>query len=240
MNAALAHIIVVEDDPELGALVQGLLAKEGYQVGLAESGAAFDNHLSTGREPDLVILDVMLPGEDGLSICRRFRLQSYVPVLMLTAKSDEFDRVLGLEMGADDYLVKPFGPRELVARVRALIRRSKDMTAMQKPSNRFVFDGFVIDFDTRILTAPSGEELALTSAEFELMTCFVKRPRRVLSRDIILDFVHGRNADPFDRSVDMLVSRLRKKLETVEGAAGMITTVRNNGYIFTAKDIRAL
>ncbi|HZG27624.1 MAG TPA: response regulator transcription factor [Ensifer sp.] len=231
------HILLVEDDDEVRRLVSGLIEKEGYRVTAAPDARAMDVALAMGA-PDLVILDVMLPGEDGLSICRRLRLSLSVPILMLTAKSDEIDRVLGLEMGADDYLVKPFGPRELVARIRALLRRAAEpVRSRPDAGNKIGFDGFEIDFDTRVVTTPPGDVLSLTSAEFDLLTCFVKRPRRVLSRETILDFVHGRNADPFDRSVDMLVSRLRRKLDAVDGGAGMITTIRNGGYLFTAKDV---
>lgn len=237
MRETLTHILLVEDDDEVRRLVCDLLENEGYRVSAVSDARAMDVTLA-GDTPDLVILDVMLPGEDGLSICRRLRVTLSVPILMLTAKSDEVDRVVGLEMGADDYLIKPFGPRELVARIRALLRRTGEQArAAPERANRIGFDGFVVDFDTRTLTTPVGAPLSLTSAEFDLLTCFVKRPRRVLSREAILDFVHGRNADPFDRSVDMLVSRLRKKLDAVEGGAGLITTIRNGGYLFTAKDV---
>ncbi|HWU62333.1 MAG TPA: response regulator transcription factor [Ensifer sp.] len=237
MIDAPTHILLVEDDDEVRRLLCDLIEKEGYRVSAAPDARAMDVLLAI-KAPDLIILDVMLPGEDGLSICRRLRLSLSVPILMLTARSDEIDRVLGLEMGADDYLVKPFGPRELVARIRALLRRaSEPMRARAEAGNRIGFDGFQIDFDTRVVTTPAGETLLLTSAEFDLLACFVKRPRRVLSRETILDFVHGRNADPFDRSVDMLVSRLRKKLDAVEGGTGLITTIRNGGYLFTAKDV---
>lgn len=236
MDHAATHILLVEDDTEVARLVTGLLEKEGYRVTHASNGAALDDALARAN-PDIFILDVMLPGEDGLSICRRLRQESRLPILMLTAKSDEIDRVLGLEMGADDYLVKPFGPRELIARIRALLRRAGEASVSVAAANRISFEGFVIDFDVRSLSSPNGDDIPLTAAEFDLLTCFVKRPRRVLSRDVILDFVHGRNADPFDRSVDMLVSRLRKKLDGASGGASLITTIRNSGYIFTAKDI---
>lgn len=237
MTDAPTHILLVEDDDEVRRLVCGLIEKEGYRVSAAPDARAMDTLLAADA-PDLVVLDVMLPGEDGLSICRRLRQSISVPILMLTAKSDEIDRVLGLEMGADDYLIKPFGPRELVARIRALLRRAAEpRRQLSATGNRVGFDGFEIDFDTRVVTAPGGDAVSLTSAEFDLLTCFVKRPRRVLSRETILDFVHGRNADPFDRSVDMLVSRLRKKLDAVDGGAGLITTIRNGGYLFTAKDL---
>ncbi len=160
-------------------------------------------------------------------------MQDALPILMLTAKSDEIDRVVGLEMGADDYLVKPFGPRELLARVRAVLRRG-NAQPLSPPSRRFVFDRFVIDLDARQLTDGDGGGLMLTSAEFDLLACFVQRPRRVLTRDQILDWIRGRAADPFDRTVDMLVSRLRKKLETASPGSKLISTVRNGGYLFTA------
>lgn len=231
MSAPIATILIVEDDPDIRTLVADLLRREGFAVEAAESAAEMDSVLARLR-PDLFILDLMLPGEDGLSVCRRIRAGDGAPILMLTAKSDEIDRVVGLEMGADDYLAKPFGPRELLARVRALLRRSA-MSTLTQPARRFAFDSFVIDLDARTLVAGEGGELALTSAEFDLLACFVQRPRRVLTRDQILDFTRGRSADPFDRTVDMLVSRLRRKLEAVRPQADFIRTVRNGGYLFT-------
>lgn len=172
-----------------------------------------------------------MPGEDGLSICRRLRIRDTIPILMLSAKSDEIDRVVGLEMGADDYLVKPFGPRELLARVRAVLRRGQAVPS-RTANRRYGFDIFIIDLDARQLDG-AAPPISLTSAEFDLLACFVQRPRRVLSRDQILDWIHGRSADPYDRTVDMLISRLRKKLETASPGSGLITTVRNGGYLFT-------
>lgn len=231
MNAPIATILIVEDDPEIRTLVADLLRREGFVVEGAESAAEMDSMLARLR-PDLFILDLMLPGEDGLSICRRIRASGPTPILMLTAKSDEIDRVVGLEMGADDYLAKPFGPRELLARVRALLRRSAIATLVA-PARRFAFDTFVIDLDARTLVEAGAGELALTSAEFDLLACFIQRPRRVLTRDQILDFTRGRSADPFDRTVDMLVSRLRRKLEAARPQGDFIRTVRNGGYLFT-------
>ena len=230
MSAAIATILIVEDDPDIRRLVGDLLGREGFAVETAEDATAMDAALARIR-PDLVILDLMLPGEDGLSICRRLRAQDAIPILMLSAKSDEIDRVVGLEMGADDYLVKPFGPRELLARVRAVLRRGQ-VPASRTANRRYGFDIFVIDLDARQLTGPNVA-ITLTSAEFDLLACFVQRPRRVLSRDQILDWIHGRSAEPFDRTVDMLISRLRKKLETASPGSGLITTVRNGGYLFT-------
>jgi len=225
-----ALIVLVEDDEDIRRLVRDLLAREGFAVEVADTAVAFDQILARKR-PDLVVLDLMLPGEDGLSICRRLRSRGGVPILMLTAKSDPVDRVVGLEMGADDYVTKPFDPRELLARVRALLRRSRNHVESE-PSRRYAFEGLIIDLDARRLATEAGKAIALTSAEFELLACFVVRPRRVLSRDQLLDWTRGRNADPFDRTIDMTISRLRKKVETAMPGLNLITTVRNNGYLF--------
>ena len=213
-----ALIILVEDDKEIQRLVRDLLVREGFAVEVAETGAALDRVLA-GQRPDLVILDLMLPGEDGL------------PILMLTAKADPIDRVVGLEMGADDYLAKPFNPRELLARVRALLRRARG-TADAEPSRRYAFAGLVIDLDSRRLSTEAGELIVLTAAEFELLTCFVQRPRRVLTRDQLLDWTRGRMAEAYDRTIDMTISRLRKKIEAATPGLELISTVRNNGYLF--------
>ncbi|MBP1849469.1 response regulator [Rhizobium halophytocola] len=229
-----AMIVIVEDDAEIRGLVSDLLGREGYGVRAVDNAAALDACLND-ITPDLLILDLMLPGEDGLSICRRMRATSNLPILMLTAKGDEIDRVVGLEMGADDYLVKPFGPRELLARVRALLRRAEASTVQPvKAARRYAFDRFVVDLDSRQLTDKEGIALSLTSAEFDMLACFVTRPRRVLSRDQILDWIHGRSSEPFDRTVDVLISRLRKKLDSASPGTPLISTVRNGGYLFTA------
>jgi two-component system OmpR family response regulator len=233
MNAQSPSVLLVDDDPDIRSLVAAFLEREGFCVRQADSGAAMDADLRRGL-PDLIILDLMLPGEDGLSICRRLRASSSIPILMLTAKSDETDRVVGLELGADDYLPKPFGPRELLARIRALLRRSAlTAAAAGKEVRRFAFDRFVIDLDARSVSC-DDQPAGLTSAEFDLLACFVQRPRRVLSRDQILDYTHGRSADPLDRTVDILVSRLRKKLEALHPGSNLISTVRNGGYLLTA------
>lgn len=231
MEETISTILIVDDDPEIRRLVAALLSREGFDVRTAENGIAMDDILHKVR-PDLIILDLMLPGEDGLSICRRMRFEGAFPILMLTAKSDEMDRVIGLEIGADDYVSKPFGPRELLARVRALLRRTQSQP-FQPVGRRYSFDRFVIDLDARQVIGENGALAALTSAEFDLLTCFVLRPRRVLSRDQILDWTHGRSADPLDRTVDILVSRLRKKLENLSPGNTLITTVRNGGYLLT-------
>ena len=227
-NSAL--IVLVEDDEEIRRLVADMLVREGFGVETADSGAQLDQVLAR-QVPDLVILDLMLPGEDGLAICRRLRGGGGVPILMLTAKADPIDRVVGLEMGADDYLAKPFNPRELLARVRALLRRSRGLLEVE-PNRRRSFAGLIIDLDARRLSTEAGEPIALTQAEFDLLVCFVQRPRRVLTRDQLLDWTRGRAADPFDRSIDMTISRLRKKFGAVVPGEEVITTVRNNGYLF--------
>ena len=226
-----ALIVLVEDDEDIRRLVRNLLAREGFAVEVADTAAALDQVLARKR-PDLVILDLMLPGEDGLSICRKLRSSDAgVPILMLTAKSDPVDRVVGLEVGADDYVTKPFDPRELLARVRALLRRARHQPEPER-SRRYAFDGLIIDLDTRSLTTDAGEPIPVTSAEFELLACLVVRPRRVLTREQLLDWTRGRDADPFDRTIDMTISRLRKKIEAAVPGLNLITTVRNNGYLF--------
>lgn len=232
MSVPAATLLMVEDDPEISRLVSAFMEQEGFEIEVASDAKAMDAVLAR-MHPDLVILDLMLPGEDGLSICRRLRATGSIPVLMLTAKSDEIDRVVGLEMGADDYLAKPFGSRELLARVRAILRRTQSAPTLEA-NRRFVFDRFVLDLDSRRLTC-GEKEASLTSAEFDLLACFVQRPRRVLTRDQLLDWTKGRTAEPFDRAIDMLISRLRKKLDAIGPGVALITTVRNGGYLFTAQ-----
>lgn len=195
----------------------------------ADGGAMLDRLMTQYGEPDLIVLDIMLPGEDGFSICRRLRATSQVPVIMLTARGEDVDRIVGLEMGADDYLPKPFNPRELVARIRAVLRR------MQRPPDRqrrrASVGELTVDLDARTVSDAIGSQIELTSAEFELLTCFVTRPGRMLSRDQLMDWTRGRRADAFDRMIDVQVSRLRKKIE--RSGTPLIKTVRNAGYILT-------
>lgn len=234
MEQANPTVLIVEDDAEIRSLVADLLGREGFVVREAANAPAMDELFARVR-PDLLVLDIMLPGEDGLSICRRIRAANNIPILMLTARGDEIDRVVGLEMGADDYLVKPFGPRELLARVRALLRRASTVPARSSSMmRRFAFDRFIMDLDARQIVDAEGVPLSLTSAEFDLLACFVSRPRRVLTRDQILDWVHGRAADPFDRTVDVLISRIRKKFDAASPDSNLISTIRNGGYLFTA------
>jgi DNA-binding response OmpR family regulator len=225
-----AQILIVEDDEEIARLVRDLLAREGFRTETAGDNEAMHAVMARFR-PDLIILDLMLPGVDGLSICRDLRKRSDLPVLMLTAKSDDIDRILGLEMGADDYLTKPFNPRELLARVRAILRRTRG-EARSEGNRRYGFEGFAMDLDARTLQGPGGDEVILTSAEFDLLACFVERPRRVLSREQLLDWTRGRSVDPFDRTIDMAISRLRKKFDAASPGCKPISTIRNNGYLF--------
>lgn len=223
------RIIVVEDDSEIRSLLKDYLQRHGMRVDVADGGAAFDKLMLVYGPPDLVVLDIMLPGEDGFSICRRLRVASPVPVIMLTARGDDIDRIVGLEMGADDYLAKPFNPRELLARIRAVLRRAEGPTQVKRLLN---VGGLLIDLEARSVLDSSRVAIELTSAEFDLLACFVKRPSRVLSRDQLMDWTRGRRAEAFDRTIDVQVSRLRKKIET--SGEPMIKTVRNSGYILAA------
>jgi two-component system OmpR family response regulator len=230
------HILVVEDDREISALVARYLRVNDFRVTVAADGREMNRRLADGHF-ELIILDLMLPGEDGLSICRRLRRDTRLPIVMLTAKSDELDRVVGLETGADDYLTKPFSPRELLARIRAVLRRCRGETDQTEPSRakRHAFAGFVLDVPGRRLTDPSGALVTLTAAEFDLLLVLVERPARVLSRDALLDLTQGRAPGPYERSVDILISRIRRKTEADPHHPEMIRTVRSGGYVFSAE-----
>ena len=223
------RIVIIEDDAEIRHLLRDYLQRQGFRVDVGDGATALDRFRASMGEPDLVVLDIMLPGEDGLSICRRLRAVSHVPILMLTAKGEDIDRIVGLEMGADDYLPKPFNPRELVARIRAILRRTEAPPLEQR--RLIVNDDFVVDLDARSIAGADGVAIALTSAEFDLLECFLTRPRRVLSREQLMDWTRGRQSDPLDRTIDVQVSRLRKKIER---GAELIKTVRNAGYVLAA------
>ncbi len=228
------RLLIIEDDPDIRALLSEFLAREGYEVKTLENGRLATQTVESFA-PALVVLDLMLPGEDGLSICRRIRQNSTVPVIMLTAKSAEVDRIVGLELGADDYLGKPFNPRELLARIRAQLRRASMATvaAVTTPSRRKRVGELTLDLDARAVTAGEGTDLQLTTAEYDLLVCFIEHPRRVLSRDQLLDWTRGRQADPLDRTIDVTVSRLRSRLARhAPEVVAAITTVRNGGYLF--------
>jgi two-component system OmpR family response regulator len=229
------HILIVEDDPEIARLVSNVLAAEGYRVSRA-SDARTGLALIRESAVDLMVLDLMLPGKDGLSFCRELRAEgTLIPIIMLTAKGDDFDRVLGLEMGADDYLPKPFHSRELLARIKAVLRRS-DASAKRQPGpdSRFVsFTGWRLDTGKRELISEDGVVVLLSSAEYELLTAFVTWPQVVLSREKLLDATHGRSAVISDRSIDIQVSRLRRKLGDDPRTPRIIKTVWGDGYLFT-------
>lgn len=231
------HILVVEDDREISALVARYLRANDCRVSVAQDGREMDRQLADGHF-DLIVLDLMLPGEDGLSICRRLRKTDRIPIVMLTAKSDELDRIVGLELGADDYLSKPFNPRELLARVRAVLRRSSaddDRGTEGDAPKVHSFAGHRLDVLARRLENAEGAEVALTGAEFDLLLVLAERPGRVLSRDRLLDLTQGRAAGPFERSIDILISRIRRKVEADPHHPEIIKTVRSGGYMFTAE-----
>ena len=229
------HILIVDDHREIRDLVSRALSKEGFRVSTAADGKSMRKVLADGRI-DLILLDLMLPGEDGLSLCRALRAESDIPIIMLTAKGDEVDRVIGLEMGADDYLPKPFGSRELVARIKAVLRRGRETVAAadrrHRPA-RYRFDRWTLDTAARELVRDDGVAVPLSTGEYDLLIALVERPQRVLSRDQLLDLARGRSAVGLDRSIDTQVSRLRKKLELDPGDPRIIRTVWGGGYMFT-------
>jgi two-component system OmpR family response regulator len=230
------HILIVDDNREIRELVGRALTREGFRVTAVGDGKAMQRALADGRI-DLILLDLMLPGEDGLSLCRRVRAENQVPIIMLTAKGEEVDRVIGLEMGADDYLGKPFGSRELIARIRAVLRRSHRPPAPSDPpaeAPRYRFDRWVLNADARELLRDDGVTVPLSTGEYELLAALVERPQRVLSRDQLLDLARGRAAAAFDRSIDTQVSRLRKKLERDPAEPRIIKTIWGGGYMFAA------
>lgn len=228
-----SSIVIVEDDAEIRTLLRDYLAKEGFHVAVADGGSALDRLVAQRGEPDLVVLDLMLPGEDGISICRRLRANSRLPIIMLTARGDDVDRIVGLEVGADDYVPKPFNPRELVARIRAVLRRVGEAPLRVDARDQFHVGHLDVDLTARTVSHSGGTVIELTSAEFALLACFVERPNRVLSRDQLMDWTRGRQADSFDRTIDVQVSRLRKKIAAGGEGGPIIKTVRNEGYILT-------
>ena len=231
------HILVVDDDREISSLLSQFLAKHSLRVTTARDGAEMLKVLDSARI-DLIVLDLMLPGEDGLSLCRRLRSERTTPVIMLTAMVEEIDRIIGLELGADDYLTKPFNPRELLARIKAVLRRSTQLPAnpvdVVSEGKVYLFEGWRVDLGRREVSH-DGEPVPLSSGEFGMLLAFVEHPQRVLTRDQLLDIARGRSAALFDRSVDIQVMRLRRKIEADPKEPQIIKTVRSGGYIFTPR-----
>jgi two-component system OmpR family response regulator len=231
-----AKILVVDDDPGVREVLADFLSRHGYEVREAGDAQEMDRALDASS-PDLVVLDLMMPGEDGLSVCRRLAAAAGPPVIMLSAMGEETDRIVGLELGADDYLPKPCSPRELLARVRAVLRRRREPSPTAGPAAIVEFDGWRLDLVRRRLTSPQDVAVELSGGEFNLLRVFVERPERVLSRDQLLDLARGASSEAFDRAIDVQVSRLRRKLDDGSGRE-LIRTVRGEGYVFSAEVAR--
>jgi two-component system OmpR family response regulator len=234
------HILVVDDHREIRDLLAKYLAKNGLRVSVANGGTAMRKVLKTGAI-DLVVLDIMMPGEDGLSLCRHLRETTQVPVILLTAMAEDTDRVVGLEIGADDYVTKPFNPRELLARIKAVLRRARSLPVPREEveAERIRFDRWTLDVGQRELIDREGVATPLSTAEFRLLNAFLSHPKMVLSRDQLLDLTSGRAAQVFDRSIDNQVSRLRRKIEADSRNPALIKTVWGGGYRFTAEVVRS-
>lgn len=228
------HILVVDDDREIRDLLSRFLEKQGMRVTAARDAREARKVWPLGRY-HLVVLDLMMPGEPGLDFARWLRGQSDVPIVILTAMGEETDRIVGLELGADDYVAKPFNPRELLARIRAVLRRANGEGAAKEPPARVIrFAGWTLEPGRRRLLNPDGAEVPLTGGEYELLLVLVERPNRVLTRDMLMDLLRGRQAGPFDRAIDVAVSRLRRKLEDDGRNPTLIKTVRGGGYVLAA------
>ena len=226
------HVLVVDDSADIREPLSRYLGKKGMRVSAANGGPEM-RRLLKGNAFDLVVLDIMMPGEDGLSLCRMLRETTDIPVILLTAMVEETDRVVGLEIGADDYVTKPFSPRELLARIRAVLRRTQTMPNIRDvtPAKRYRFDGWQLDAGRRELIGSDNVAVPLSSAEFRLLVVFLQRPHMVLSREQLLDLTAGRSLEPFERSIDNQVSRLRKKIEVDPKNPAAIKTVWGGGYV---------
>jgi two-component system OmpR family response regulator len=229
--AEQAHILVIDDSAEMRELLVRYLQTNGYRASAAPD-AAEARQMIRNDDFDLAVLDIMMPGESGLSLCQSLNADAQLPVIMLTARGEDLDRIIGLEMGADDYIAKPFNPRELVARIAAVLRRSNQ--PRRSVGAAIKFDRWQLDAAQRELTGPDGTIVPLSGGEFRLLMAFLERPRVSLSREVLLDITSGRNAEPFDRSIDNAVSRLRRKIEEDPKTPRLIKTVWGGGYVFTA------
>jgi len=238
MNVA-ANLLIVDDDLEIRELLAEVLQNYGFKVILAADGEEMLGHLSKHSKIDLVILDVMLPGQDGFSLCRNIRAKSEVPIIMLTASGDNTDKVVGLECGADDYVTKPFCTRELVARIRAILRRyavtDHPHEEILQSEKQLIFSGWCLDTATHRLWSSDNIEISLSNGEYNLLLMFLTHPQRVLSRDQLLECTKNRSAGPFDRSIDIQVSRIRQKIEIDPKDPKIIITVRGGGYMLATK-----
>ena len=236
MIEAMDHILIVDDDADIRDLLSEYLEKQGFRVSTAADGRSM--RMALGRSaPDLIVLDLMLPGDDGLTLCREVRSKSDVPIIMLTAKTEEIDRVVGLEMGADDYVAKPFSPRELLARIKSILRRSRALPVNLRPdeARAIAFAGWRLEISTRILISPQSVAVPLSGTDFRLLRIFLDHPNRVLSRDQLMDMTQAKDAGPFDRSIDLQVSRLRKRLNDNPKEPALIKTSRGEGYVLAAE-----
>lgn len=232
---AQTHVLIVDDDPGIRELLSRYLTEQGYVTAGVADGIEMDEYLHRQGAVDLVILDLMLPGEDGLSIAKRLRSTHHLPIIMLSARGEDIDRIVGLEVGADDYLGKPFNPRELLARIRAVLRRQASVTESESKAvtlDVFRFGDFELDVGRRMLTR-ANSQISLTTGEFNLIQAFVERPNRALSRDMLVDLIKGYDRSPFDRSIDVRVTRLRQKIENHPKTPHFIHTVWGVGYMFT-------
>ena len=234
VRAGIPHLLVVDDDRETRDLLSMYFRDQGFGVDTVKDGPDMDAWLA-GNSTDLVILDLMLPGEDGLSLARRLRADYKLPIVMISARGEEVDRIIGLEVGADDYVPKPFNPRELLARVRAVLRRSSKDSRKATTAPEYRFGPYSLDIQKRILIE-GDKEVDLSRAEYDLLQVFVEHPNRVLSRDVIMDLLSGRDRDPFDRSIDVRVTRLRHRIEEDPARPHYIRTVWGVGYQFNPNE----
>ena len=230
MEAEVAKLLVVDDDPEIRELTEAYLYQQGFEVACVDSGEAMDAYLQE-HSVDLIILDLMLPGEHGLSIARRLKNDGDVPIVIVSAQGDDIDRIVGLEVGADDYLAKPFNPRELLARIRAVLRRARASNSEDSPQTKMVGGRLELDMASH-QRFKDGTVLPLTSGEFDLLAILIEHPNKVLDRDRILDLLTGAERSPFDRSIDVRVTRLRGKIEPDPSVPVFIKTIWGKGYMF--------
>ena len=232
-----SRIAILDDDEDVRGLLQRYLQQHGFEAyGAADAAALF--RILDEQEIDLVVLDLMMPGEDGFQVCRRLRTSSTIPIIMLTARKDDVDRIVGLEIGADDYLPKPFNPRELVARIRAVMWRVRAGAAPEGATAhklQYRFDNWTLNAATRTLRDATGNEIELSGGEFALLMVFLQNSGRVLNRDQLFDLTRGRSSTPVDRGIDIQVSRLRRKIEPGDGPPRLLKTVRGAGYVFTPR-----